>query len=267
MITKEEVLQNCRVEGTTVKLPDTQLDRKLYQEVAKSLELIGGKWKGGKVFGFMFPEDPTDLLHQIANGEKRNLKKEYQFFATPPELADRLVELAYERKKVVQQNTWDSAYNITRILEPSAGQGAIIDAIRGKLGGATVVHAYELMDVNRSILENKYNKENDNAYFRLCGHPDFLTHDTKLRYDWIVANPPFTKNQDIDHVRKMYSLLKDNGVLVSITSEHWVNSSNRKESEFREWLDEVGAEVQDIDRGSFKASGTLVGGKIIIIQK
>ena len=50
MTTKEEVLQNCTVEGTVIKLPNTQLDRKLYQEVAKSLELIGGKWKGGKVF-------------------------------------------------------------------------------------------------------------------------------------------------------------------------------------------------------------------------
>ena len=91
MTTKEEVLQNCTVEGTTVKLPNVQLDRKLYQEVAKALELIGGKWKGGKVFGFVFATDPTDLLDQIANGEKRNLKKEFQFFATPEKLADELV--------------------------------------------------------------------------------------------------------------------------------------------------------------------------------
>ena len=83
MTTKEQVLQNCTVEGTVVKLPNVQLDRKLYQEVAKALELIGGKWKGGKVFGFVFATDPTDLLHQIANGEKGNLKKEFQFFATP----------------------------------------------------------------------------------------------------------------------------------------------------------------------------------------
>jgi hypothetical protein len=56
--------------------------------------LIGGKWKGGKVFGFVFATDPTELLDQIANGEKRNLKKEFQFFATPEKLADELVYLA-----------------------------------------------------------------------------------------------------------------------------------------------------------------------------
>ena len=50
-MTKEEVLQKCTVEGNVVKLPNKQLDRKLYQEVAKALELIGGKWKGGIVTG------------------------------------------------------------------------------------------------------------------------------------------------------------------------------------------------------------------------
>jgi hypothetical protein len=63
-------------------------------EVKNKLELIGGKWKGGKVGGFVFQEDPTDMLEQIANGENRKLKKEFQFFATPDELADKLVELA-----------------------------------------------------------------------------------------------------------------------------------------------------------------------------
>lgn len=78
-MTKEEVLQQCTIEGLIVKLPPTQLERKLYTDVAKSLELIGGKWKGGKVAGFVFAVDPTDLLEQITNGEKRNLKKNINF--------------------------------------------------------------------------------------------------------------------------------------------------------------------------------------------
>ena len=53
-MTKEQVLQDCKVEGNVVKLPNIQLDRKNYQEVAKALELIGGKWKGGKIRGFFF---------------------------------------------------------------------------------------------------------------------------------------------------------------------------------------------------------------------
>ncbi len=34
-----------------------------------------------------------------------------------------------------------------------------------------------------------------------------------------------------------------------------------------DWLYEVGAEVIDIPRGEFKESGTMVGGKIIVINK
>jgi hypothetical protein len=90
---KEDILQKCMVDGFVVRLPDIQLDRKLYLEVSKSLELIGGKWNR-KSYGFIFKEDPTDLLNQISKGDKINLKKQFQFFATPEELSNKLVELA-----------------------------------------------------------------------------------------------------------------------------------------------------------------------------
>lgn len=244
MTTKEQVLQNCTVEGTTVKLPNIQLNRKLYQEVAKSLELIGGKWKGGKVLGFVFATDPTDLLEEIANGEKRNLKKEFQFFATPEKLADELVYLA----DLKQHDT---------ILEPSAGQGAIIKAINKVCD--VVPDCFELMDVNTIILNKS------RLRFNLIG-ADFLSHSGKT-YTKIIANPPFTKNQDIEHLNKMYECLAFGGRLVCITSESWVNGNHKKQVEFRDWLEEVGAEIIDIEKGTFKESGTMVGGKIIIINK
>lgn len=243
-MTKEEVLQNCTVEGTVVKLPEGQLDRKLYQEVAKALELIGGKWKGGKVFGFVFATDPSELLEQIANGESRNLKKEFQFFATPDSLADELVELA------------DLSDDDT-ILEPSAGQGAIIKAIN-KVCDA-IPDCYELMDVNVLVL----NKSGLSFNFI---SDDFLSHNGK-KYSKIIANPPFTKNQDIDHLKTMYDCLSVGGRLVCITSESWVTGSQKKQVDFREWLDAVNAEVLDIEKGAFKESGTMVGGKIVVINK
>jgi hypothetical protein len=260
MTTKEEVLQNCKVEGNVIKLPDTKLDRKLYQEVAKALELIGGKWKGGKVFGFVFVTDPTELLDQIANGEKRNLKKEFQFFATPKELAKKLVELA-------NINSPDLL-----VLEPSAGQGAIVNCILEKEPGL-IVHAYELMDVNRMFLEKIKDcvilGEDFLDSFKSIGegtHTSGGTH-SNLLFDRIVANPPFSKNQDIDHVTEMYNRLRKGGRLVSIVSESWINGSQKKQMNFKNWLDEIDAEIIDIEKGSFKESGTMVGGKILIINK
>lgn len=42
-MTKEEVLKECKVDGFVVKLPNTQLERKVYLEVSKALQMIGGK--------------------------------------------------------------------------------------------------------------------------------------------------------------------------------------------------------------------------------
>ena len=243
-MTKEEVLQQCTVEGLIVKLPPIQLERKLYQEVAKSLELIGGKWKGGKILGFVFSTDPTDLLSEIVNGEKRNLKKEFQFFATPAKLADHMVYLA----DLSQHDT---------ILEPSAGQGAIIKAINRACD--VTPDCYELMEVNRAVLSKS------GLRFNLIGD-DFFKH-TGTHYTKIIANPPFTKNQDIDHIMEMYNILKRGGRLVSIASESWATGSQKKQIEFRTWLENVGAEVTDIEKGTFKESGTMVGAKLITIDK
>lgn len=246
-MTSQDVLQQCTVEGTTVKLPAGQLDRKLYQEVAKALELIGGKWKGGKTMGFVFTLDPTELLEQIGDGEKRNLKKEFQFFATPAAVADKIVAMA-------QLKSTDT------IVEPSAGSGAIIAAIHRLLPGKEV-HAFELMDINRSILVKLPN-------VKLAGEPDFLEADKfGKKWDKIIANPPFNKNQDIDHVYKMYERLKPGGRIVTITSTHWSNSSNKKELDFKLWLGVISATVETLPAGTFKESGTNIETHILTINK
>ncbi len=246
METKEQVLKGSTVVGNVVKLPNVIIDRKLYQEVAKSLELIGGKWKGHSVMGFVFPTDPTELLNQIAGGEKRNLKKEFQFFGTPDNLCDELVALA----NIQKEHT---------VLEPSAGQGAIIKAIQKCLPKS--VDYCELMPINQTFLKK--------IPFTTMVCEDFLNIPFNCTgfYDRIIANPPFSKNSDINHVRKMYEVLNIGGRLVSIVSTHWQLSNNKKETQFRAWLDEVGATIQEVPAGAFKESGTSIKTLILIINK
>ena len=86
-----DVLSSLSLSDNVVKLPDVQLDRGLYLEVKKVLEGIGGKWKGGKVQGFVFQSDPSVYLEKIQNGQRVNLKKEFQYFPTPDWLADEMV--------------------------------------------------------------------------------------------------------------------------------------------------------------------------------
>lgn len=239
----QEVLQQCKVEGNIVKLPDVKLDRVEYTAVKNALQKIGGSWKGGKVQGFVFPSDPTDLLSDLQGGAKRNIKKEFQFFGTPSALARQLVELA-------------NIKNYSRVLEPSAGQGAIIEQIN--LAGFTP-YCYELMEQNRDVLNKS------GLSFNLIGE-DFLKH-SQGEYEAIIANPPFSKNQDIDHVKHMYDFLSDSGTLVSVMSNSWANGSQKKQIEFKHWLETVNAEIIDLPQGTFKESGTNVGGKIVVIRK
>lgn len=245
MMNKQEILKQCTVDGHVVKLPQVQLDRDQYVEIKKSLELIGGKWKGGKTQGFVFQEDPTDYLAKLCDGEQINLKKDFQFFATPPEVADYLVELA----DIQPGHT---------ILEPSAGQGAIIKAIQ-RIYPDIVVDCFELMDLNRTFLEKLDNVS-------IIGQ-DFIQEEKERLYDRIIANPPFSKNQDIEHFAEMFKCLKDGGRIVSIMSNHWRFASGKKEAAFQAFVEDSEAQVYDIDSGAFKDSGTTVSACIVVVDR
>lgn len=70
-MTKIDVLQNCMVIGNCVKLPDETIDRKVYIEVSKALNSIGGKWQGGR---FVFNEDPTESMNKITGDQNIDFK-------------------------------------------------------------------------------------------------------------------------------------------------------------------------------------------------
>jgi hypothetical protein len=249
MQTKQEILQACTVKGRIVYLPRVQLERSLYQDVAKALNLIGGKWKGGKVMGFVFDSEPAELLAQISNGEKRNLKKEFQFFATPEHLANEMVQLA-------------AIEDYDMILEPSAGPGAIIKSIQNNYT-EQLVHYCELMQVNRVFLERLSNVQYITDNFLKLSQNKIM----QGLFHKIIANPPFANNQDIDHIKVMYNVCAEGGRIVTIASNHWRHGSENKCKQFRQWLNAIDSEVQDIDAGEFKESGTAIATCIITINK
>ena len=238
----EQALNGCRVEGNFVMLPPEQLDSKTYNEVKKTIEKIGGKWNTS-VQGFKFDTDPTDLFNRLLTGEKINLKQDFQFFETPEGLIQEMI------KKADIQST-------DEVLEPSAGRGAIVKLLKPL---AKTVTMCEFMKPNRDYLEQEM------GYEVSCS--DFLELDTQLKYDKIVANPPFSKNQDITHTLKMYDHLKDGGKMVVITSTAWVRGSQKKQVAFKEFLESVGAVQTEIASGTFKASGTEVSTMMLEISK
>ena len=245
-LSAEEVLKQCTFKDNMLYLPNVQLSKKTYADVKVWIEEAGGKWTGGKVQGFSFDFDATRVAGILMEGKRCNLAKDFQFFATPPEVADWLVSLAGDFSPDC------------KVLEPSAGTGAIIDAIH-RVQPDVVVDCYELMPENKEKLSKL-------DHIRLLGD-DFTQAEHSSEYDLIVANPPFSKNQDIRHVIQMYHDLKPGGTVAAITSRHWQQASEKVCKDFRAFLEEVSAQVYEIEEGAFKKSGTGVGTIAIVINK
>ena len=123
--------------------------------------------------------------------------------------------------------------------------------------GYYLVDCFELMPVNREILLDVP------GAFPIG--EDFL--QASGQWDCIIANPPFAKNQDIDHVRKMWDVLAAGGRIVTIMSAHWTFSQNRKELDFRDFVRQYSTDVEDVPAGAFKESGTGVASVIVQLRK
>ena len=179
----------------------------------------------------------------MIGGAKVNLKQDFQFFATPKDLVSEMVKRADIQSTDV-------------CLEPSAGRGAIVEQL---LPLAKKVEMCEFMKQNRDFLEQEMGYE--------VAWGDFLALNTQWKYDKIVANPPFSKNQDVDHVLKMYEHLNKGGKIVAIMSTTWKTGKQKKQVEFREFLESVGAIETEISEGTFKESGTGVKTMMVEITK
>ena len=241
----EEILRHCTLENGLLKLPNVQFCKKSYAEAKKWIEEAGGSWQGGKAQGFTFPFNPERVFSILKEGKRCNLQQEYQFFETPAEVADWLVMLA------------GGIHENDTVLEPSAGRGALIKAIHRACPSVTV-ECYELMPENREFLHSLENV--------ILLDEDF-TKDSVGSYTKIIANPPFSGNQDIEHVRLMYERLEEGGTLAAITSQHWKFASEKKCIDFRNWLKEVHGEVFEISAGEFKESGTSISTMAVVIKK
>jgi len=232
-----EVLSRGEIEGNLFKMTCGQLDRKMYMAVNEVLDNIGGKWNR-KLKGHIFPCDPTEKIEQVLlTGETVNEKKLFQFFETPKKLAIKMIDLA----------EFDSGM---RILEPSAGHGAIAENIISEN-----LVCLELDTEKVLVLKKK-------GFYVLC--EDFLNHNAE--YDRIIMNPPFIKQQDIDHVLHAYDLLDKCGKIISIMSTGFTFRQNKKSVEFRNLVNKCGY-YEHLDSGTFKDTGTMIKTVLVVLKK
>lgn len=236
------VLDASTCEGNALRLPCGRLDRSLYIAVNKAIEALGGKWNK-RAGAHIFAEFPADAISDaISSGSVEDRKQVYQFFETPQAIADRIAVQAEIR-------------NEHSVLEPSAGRGRIVDAIRRQASAR--VTAVELDPKHCDFL-----RERKTCSVHEC---DFLSFDEHT-FDRIVANPPFSGQQDVKHILHMYDLLNAGGILVSIGSASITFRNDRKTKELRELISRCGS-IEELPPLSFRESGTNVSTCIVTLRK
>lgn len=180
--------------------------------------------------GYMAPEpeaDPVTKLERAIVGQVVGV----DFFPTPCAVAAGMAA----RAGIVEG---------ARVLEPSAGNGNLAEAARD-LGAS--VECVELSSTLREILTARG--------FEVVAD-DFEQFDG-AGYDAVIMNPPFSGGADIRHVRRAFGMLKHGGRLVAIVGAGAMFRGDRAAVEFRQWLDEIGATVEDLPDGTF-ADRTLL---------
>ena len=233
------VLSRATTNGTALTLVG-QLDRKLYERTNKVLEAAGGKWDR-RAKAHVFADDAATRMEQILlTGDIVIPKDEFNYFPTPPDVVDRLMELADVRPGML-------------VLEPSAGQGAIANACRTAGGEVTCI---ELMPANAQALRDQRHSVSER---------DFLTMQPSPLMDRVVMNPPFARQADIKHVLHAMRFLRDGGRLVSVMSASVTFRENRLTQDFRALVSSRSGSIEELPEGAFKSSGTMVRTVIVTI--
>lgn len=242
-----EALKTLNVVGDLAYL-GAQLGRKEYLEVKKALELAGCKYLTGKK-AFKMPNTNT-VQDIISNRSVVDKKKKHQFFETPKEISKRLVELADIKKTSV-------------VMEPSAGHGSIVREILKQKPKRLIANEYD--KGKEKELYQAMETETRGSVDHTITFKDFM--DVKIsqkEVDIFIANPPFSRKQDIDHVNKMLSF--NPRAVVAIMSAGTLHNTDKKTTAFRDKITTLGGEFIELEEGDFKESGTNVKTVILILK-
>lgn len=236
--------------GNQAVITGERLDRRSYERLNKVLEALGGKWTR-KVKAHVFEGDAQTRLDLAITTGQVETARDLGWFPTPAPLAAELVE----RCGVGPGD---------RVLEPSAGTGAIVRAL---LNRTTTVYACEIDEERARVI-------------RECFPPvtlyvgDFMTfgvEDDAALFDHVVMNPPFCKvgiGDHLDHVCYAFNRVRRGGRLVSVLPSSVTFREDRRHRAFREWAkDAHGGTIEPLPPGSFSGSGTAVNTVVLTMTR
>lgn len=181
--------------------------------------------------------------------------KDLQFYETPASIAEKLTapHLAHGIKQGV------------RVLEPSAGKGALIRPLlrRGAHIDAIEVQGDRIDDLRALAAQN-------DGLDVIPGN--FLDMPALAAYDHVVMNPPFYGTHWMNHVRHAFAFLKPGGILSAVLPVTAAIAETDRHKAFRRWAEKhsfsnFGRMFEDLPEESFAASGTRINTVILRLRK
>jgi hypothetical protein len=194
-------------------------------------------------YGEVLPDCPEE---RPARAKSTEVSKDLAFYRTPAAVADELVSRLDLR-------------DTPRILEPSCGDGALLDAIRRKV--EKELRGYGAKTTGARVVGIEYDAGRA-AEARAKGYAvqvaNFLQVQPDPVFDYVVMNPPFVGKHYQKHVEHARKFLKPGGTLFAIlpvtavTDHGFVNPG-------RGW-----DRWKDLPVGSFSESGTNINTGIAV---
>lgn len=187
-------------------------------------------------------EEQSDRFARIANrhtnGTAPRAVSAFQLFQTPPELAARLAALL-------------DLSPAARVLEPSAGLGRLLDALRN-LAPREVVAVETSPDCARELFTQ-------NRAGVTIKQRDFLatTPEELGFFDAVAMNPPFHMRADIRHILHARSFLAPRGRLAALC----LDTPQRAAA-----LRSLASTWEQIPAGAFRSEGTNVPAILLSIH-
>lgn len=202
--------------GAELRLTCGQLDRPDYEQVQAVFDRIAGGGRWHRTSGtFAWDSDRAGDLEAAlkavldAGVLPPDPKRTDGWFATPAFLARQLAEVALELPG------WYGAFSELRVLEPSAGEGALADALHleGNVPAGNI-RCVEPDPWRAAVLRGK-------GYPTVEGRfQDWLAEAKRSPVDLILMNPPFTEPGDsrawVEHLQLAWQLVDRGGRLVAV---------------------------------------------------
>ena len=192
----------------------------------------------GEFYGEVLPDAEPEGVKPSASTA---VSKDLQFYWTPEEVVDAALEYAGvpDPRHYSQQDAPKR-----RVLEPSCGDGRILDGIRRRGHQALGIEYHP----------GRTSEARAKGHSVVCGN--FLEQPATPDFDYVVMNPPFYGRHYAQHVRHAYKFLRPGGTLVSIlpATAHYDH-------------DELEGEWRDLPVGSFSAAGTNVPTGMLRMRK